>query len=379
MTTDCNEAGTTQRLAAMDWCRGIVMVLMAIDHASEMLNAGRLSGDSAFPFRSEHWAPGMVLDGAQFFTRWITHLCAPTFLFLAGTALAISVERRLSQGDSVETVDKHLLIRGLVILGFELFYLSLGAQHGGPLLQVLYAIGFGLILMIPLRRLGSTSLVALALAWFFLGELATTPLLEPTLLSALFVSPGRDEHWLVLYPVMPWLAMMMLGWAFGRFLLAPQGPQRAQSVLLLCGLAAIALFALVRGLNSYGNMLLLREDLSWTQWLHVSKYPPSLTYACLELGIMALLLSALMKLESALKGPIQQNNPILVFGQTALFFYLIHFIVLGILTVATVGMKGGGLIETYAAALTTLIILYPICRWYRRYKSNHPDGFTQYI
>ena len=146
-------------MAAIDWMRGLVMVLMAIDHASLAFNGGRLGDDSWYAHEA-----GTELPAAQFFTRWITHLCAPTFVFLAGTALALSFERRRLAGARDRDLDRHLFKRALVILAFELLWWSPFS------LQVLFAIAMGLICMIPLRRLSTRTLLIAALSILFLYE-----------------------------------------------------------------------------------------------------------------------------------------------------------------------------------------------------------------
>ena len=163
------------------------MVLMAIDHASQTWNAGRLSADSAYlldPATGEPppGSPARELDVAQFLTRWITHLCAPTFLFLSGTSLAMSLERRRSEGAKEGALDRHLFIRALVILGFE-GLLTLLAGQGVLILQVLCAIGASMLAMIVLRRLPTRGLLALGLAWLAGSELFMTamfPVAAPT-------------------------------------------------------------------------------------------------------------------------------------------------------------------------------------------------------
>ncbi len=176
--------------------------------------------------------------------------------------------------------------------------------------------------------------------------------------------------------------MMMLGWAFGSYLLAlRRRGAPASSAAPRCaaaGVAALALFAVVRGANGYGNMGLLRDDASLIQWLHVAKYPASLAFSALELGLMALALAALLALQSRIPSP-RARNPLLVLGRTALFFYLAHFFVLGAAATA-LGLVGkGGLVHTYAAAAGAVVVLYPACLWYGRYKAAHPEGFAQYI
>lgn len=379
------------RLAAIDWMRGFVMLLMAIDHASEMWNAGRLNADSAYLLDMQTGAPlyvaGSALPAADFITRWITHLCAPTFLFLSGTSLALSVEKRARAGERPGQLDRHLLIRGLVILAFE-GLLSLMAGVGILMLQVLFAIGMSLLAMILLRRLPVAWLVGLALGWFVLGEWITRFLVpigtrDIPVLSLLTLAPSYGKPLLVIYPFVHWLAMMMLGWGFGLYLLAcaaDSGYRSAERLLLRSGLGSLALFVLVRGIDAYGNMGLHRDDGSLLQWLHVSKYPPALAFVCLELGLMALCLAGFMAIERRHARPAWDWNPLLVLGQTALLFYMLHFVLLGASAMAIAhGIKQHGLAETYLAALAVVVVLYPVCVAYRAYKRARPRGFAQYV
>ena len=121
------------RLRALDWLRGIVMVLMAVDHASAIYNAGRVANDNAVMH-----VVGSALPPEQFFTRWITHLCAPAFVLLAGMSIALAGARQRGQEEG-RAFDRHLAIRGLVLVGLDALYMS--ALGGGLLLQVLYALG----------------------------------------------------------------------------------------------------------------------------------------------------------------------------------------------------------------------------------------------
>ena len=382
------------RIAAIDWLRGFVMVVMAVDHASAMFNAERLAIDSSYPvaaFGVAGWEPGTPLPAAQFFTRWITHLCAPTFLFLSGTSLAMSVAGRRRRGVPEGYIDRHLVARGFVLLGFEALWLSgmQGAALGRYVLvlQVLYAIGVALMAMALLRRLPTPWLVALPLLWFAGGEWLTRAVALPgeTVgpLAALLVVPGRIGFAAVAYPLIPWLAMMMLGWAFGVYLLGLRerglGAAHAARRCALAGLASLALFALLRGLDAYGNLGLLRDGPELVQWLHASKYPPSASFAALELGLMALLLAGLMRYEATSPGDPQPLNPFFVLGKTALFFYVLHFPLLGIAAAATGLLGQGGLPHVYAAATAVVVVLYPACLYYGRYKASHPGGLAQYL
>ena len=398
-------APSSHRLAALDWMRGFVMVLMAIDHASQTWNAGRVSADSAYLMNlatgQPAWIPGTELDLAQFLTRWITHLCAPTFLFLSGTSLAMSLERRRAQGASELSLDRHLFIRALVIAGFE-GLLTLLADQGVLILQVLYAISASMLAMIVLRRLPTRALLCLGLVWLAGSEFVLTTLFPPpiaqaaaaasgataaavpSLLARLFLVPGLTAPAYVLYPMTHWLAMMLLGWAFGRHLLERKrddlSRQETEKILLFAGLSGVLVSLFLRRANRYGNMGLLRDDASLVQWLHMSKYPPALVYSLLELGLMALALVLFLRYERRMRGTPWLRNPLLVFGQTALFFYMLHFILLGGSALwITGGMMQRGLFETYLAAGATLFVLYPVCLGFRALKRRYPTSILQYI
>ena len=122
----------SSRVVALDWMRGLVMVLMTVDHASDMFNAGRFVTDASFLYK-----PGTPLPTIQFLVRWMTHLCAPTFVFLAGTSLALSSEKRLKAGESAASIDRSILIRGLMIAALDPLWMSWAFTPGNILLQVL--------------------------------------------------------------------------------------------------------------------------------------------------------------------------------------------------------------------------------------------------
>lgn len=385
-------SGQSTRLLAIDWMRGLVMVLMAVDHASQTWNAGRVSADSAYLIDAATgapaWIPGSELDLAQFLTRFITHLCAPTFLFLSGTSLAISLERRRATGVTEGALDRHLLIRAGVLFALE-GILSLLAGQGVLILQVLWAIGASMLAMIALRRLPTRALLVVGIGWLAGSELVLAAAFPPPAASAslaarLFLVPGLSGAVFVLYPMTHWLAMMLVGWAFGRHLLARReddaGRQQTEKILLFSGLSALLVSLFLRRANGYGNLALLRDDASLVQWLHMSKYPPALVYSLLELGLMALLLVLFFRAERRRATPPQPNGLLLVLGQTALFFYFVHFLVLGGSAFAlTGGLMQRGLAEAWLAAAATVAVLYPVCRGFRTLKRRHPNGILQYF
>ena len=374
-------AAQSGRFPAIDVMRGLVMVLMTVDHASETLNHGRVFTDSII-----FWKAGSPLPAAQFFTRWITHLCAPTFVLLAGAALAIAVENRRAKGDTERAIDRYILSRGALIVAFEVFWMSpVMLDPGRVLFQVLYAIGMSLMCMALLRRLSDRALGALGLLIVLGGEAVVGGLaalhVERTIPAALFFMAGFffDGRFIIAYPVVPWLGIMCLGWVLGRRLVAWRAAgleDRAPRVLATCGIVALLAFLVLRGIDGYGNMLLHRDHGSVVQWLHVSKYPPSITFTTLELGIAALLLAPLFAITRTRPN---FGGPLRLFGQVALFYYLLHIHLLHLVAWIFGVRDKLGLGATYLGAAAVLLVLYPACLWYRGYKSRHPTGMTRFV
>jgi uncharacterized membrane protein len=380
------------RVAALDWLRGFVMAVMAVDHVDMTTNARHAQGDSA------GWHQPAPLSPPDFLTRWCTHLCAPTFVFLAGAGIALAALRARG-ADAARGFDRHLTARGLVLVAIELAFLTRLFRFGDgvPLssllpvfLQVIYAIGVCMMLMVPLRRLPARAQTALALALLLgfeaivdAGRAGGDPLLVKLLAtggtwSAEPVPPGRFVFDVfVLYPAVAWLPAMLLGHAFGQRL-AHGGP--AIATLVRWGLGALAVFLLLRLANGYGNMGLLRRDASPLEWLHCSKYPPSVTFFAMELGLAALLLAALLRADRWLLR-VPRWNPLLVLGQVPLFFYLVHFLLIGALIMAGVlpDERGGSAGASWLGALVVVAVAWPLCAGYRWYKQRWRHAWTRYL
>ncbi len=370
-------AYTGSRLAAIDAMRGIVMVLMALDHASHAFNAGRYVKDAYL------WYPaGAEIPTFQFFVRWVTHLCAPTFLFLAGFVLALSVARRHARGEPDRTIDRDMFLRGLFIMLLDPFWMSFGFGSG-TVFQVLYAIGASFCLMIPLRRIGMRSLVVMGLAILVFGEGLNnlvvgigTDQISGIMATFLITGGPVTKSIYVLYPLLSWLAYMILGWVCAVYILG-KDDFNAVRFFTMAGVFSLIAFLIVRGFNHYGNMLLYRYDHSIPQWLHVSKYPPSLSFAALELGIMFLMLAFLFAWYR--KRKISPANPLQVFGRTPLFFYILHVHLLVLAAKALNLYRAGGLAETGIATLAILGLLYPLCRRHDRFKHAHPKSLLRFL
>lgn len=396
------QARPTQRVAAIDRMRGLVMVFMTIDHADFLFNRDHQFHDSARFYGGD---PFPALD---FLTRWLTHLCAPTFVFLAGVAIAFSVASQRGRGVPEGAVDRHLVARGLFIALLDPLVVStiglMSFFQGRVItLQVLYAIGVSMAAMALLRRLppwlvalGSVGLLVLTevvftamLPGFRTGEAAPAWLSATITFGAHPIGPVRV---MFLYPLLPWLAIMALGLVVGGMVVRAS-PERLARGLFAGGLAALLAFAALRWANGFGNAGLLRTDGSLLQWLHVSKYPPSFTYVLLELGIMAVILSGMVWWEQRTQRAPGRAAPLVVFGRTALFFYVLHLPLLQAMQWGTwrvleasatppavaPGTAPFELGSTYIVTAAALLILYPLCIVYDRYKRAHPDGWTRYL
>ena len=368
----------TTRIAAIDWMRGLVMVLMIIDHASMAFDGTHQPRDSAlYPD-----AMTVALPTGEFLTRWITHICAPTFVFLAGLSLALSTGRRMAKGASAWDIDRSILARGAIIALLDLTVISFGSGYLN--FGVLFSIGVSMMCMAGLRRLPWQALLAIGVAWFAVGEAITGLFWHPpgsaSPLIALTIATDSGAPVVIKYAFVPWLAVMAMGWAFGQHMsrvAAGRARFSTQQVLWVGGALFLVIFAVVRWNAGYGDMFLHRADNSWQQWLHVSKYPPSLTYAALELGLLWIALAWLMRIEPTIG--VRPNGVFLVFGQTAMFFYLAHRLALEI-PATYFGLRGvGDLSTTYIVAAAMLVALYPACRWYRTFKAAHPTSFLKYL
>ena len=355
--------------------RGLVIALMTVDHSGNIFDADHMHGDSA-----TRWVVGSALPVGEFLTRWVTHLCAPVFVLLAGASLALSSEKR--RGEPGQT--RFIITRGLFIAALDPLWMSLGfAQYNRIVFQVLYAIGISMVCMAGLRKLSSRTLVGAAVAIQLLGEFADLwrPVDQPwhAIWGYLFLGGPVFDKAVCAYPLAGWLSIMMLGWVLGRWLLEPRSNVARARSLALLGLALLAIFAVVRGIDGYGNWNLHRDSGDLLQWLHVAKYPASLAYCTLELGIGLCLFALFLWLDEPGK-PRAALGPLSLFGATAFFFYVWHVhLMAGAQAVFQFDVHSAGLAKTWGAAALTLGVLAAPCWFYRRYKTAHPNGWTRYV
>ncbi len=369
------EAPKRDRIRAIDWLRGLVIALMTADHAGTVFDAAHMHGDNA-----ARWVVGSPLPPGEFLTRWVTHLCAPVFVLLAGASLALSTEKR--RGEAGQT--RFIFTRGLLIAALDPVWMSLGfANYARVVFQVLYAIGASLMCMAFLRKCSTRVLLAGALTIQVFGECADAwhPVDQPwhTLWGYLFVGGPLFAKAVCAYPLLPWLSVMMFGWVLGRWLLEPRTRAQRSRTLASLGVALLVVFAVVRGVDGYGNWGLHRDSLDVLQWLHVAKYPPSVSYLTLELGLGLCLFAGFLWLDApGVERPL--FAPLALLGSTAFFYYLLHVhLMAAAQAVLGLDTHSNGLAKTWGASAVTLAVLAGPCWLYRRYKTAHPNGWARYI
>ncbi|MGA8171983.1 MAG: heparan-alpha-glucosaminide N-acetyltransferase domain-containing protein [Methylocystis sp.] len=370
---------TAERLAGIDRLRGLVIVLMALDHVRDFFEVDALRFS---PTDLNH------TYSALFFTRFITHFCAPTFVLLAGVSAflhGVQLQNRAAQ-------TRFLLTRGLWLIALDVFVISpvWPAQFGIIELGTLWAIGCGMIALAGLHWLSSTR-VALAVG----GVIVVAHNLLDSVHASAFGAYG--PFWSLLheqgplplglegkvhYPALPWIGVIAVGYGLGPLFVLPA--ERRARLLQSAGAAAIALFLLLRGLNLYGDPAPWSgqetKTLTVLSFLNVTKYPPSLLYVLVTLGPVLMLLPAMERLDGAV------SRVLTVFGRTPLFFYVAHLYAMVVVYAALMLASGSppenlrvGLAAAYVAWAALVAALFPVCRWFAGVKRRRPYWWVGYL
>lgn len=393
-TLTATPRGRSHRVQSIDLLRGVVMILMALDHVRDYFN------DSAYiydPTDLQRTTP------ALFFTRWITHFCAPIFMLLAGVAAWLYGKK-----NGPRALSFFLLTRGIWLVFIELFIVSLGwtfnIHFTFYILQVIWAFGICMIILSALIRIRPTALLVIALLLIFGHNL-----LDPIQFSGNgFPAVGwallhhfqpffyGNYGFFVGYPILPWLGILIFGYCLGRLYAPDVDAARRKKTLLLLGLSSIAGFLLLRAINVYGDPVpwsTQRDDLySLLSFLNVTKYPPSLLYTLMTLGPAFLFLAFT-------EGPLNAfTSKITVFGRVPFFYYIVHIYALHGLAVLAAMWQGHaasdmitvnnwvtgnpllkgygyGLGVVYAVWIGIVLLLYPICRWFDGYKRSRQSAY----
>jgi len=360
-------AAPTRRRAWVDVFRGLLIAHMALDHASLMFNSGR---------GAEELAAGAapIADNlAQFLTRFTGVPVAPAFFFMAGFMVALTSFGRESRGVAAGEVTRRLLVRGLVLIAVDTVIMGLPrAGMGFYSFMALSCIGVGVIALALLRNVSAKILLAVALAVLFLHPLLEVSSL-PVALRAILYEPVRTGVFRSMYPVIPWVAIMIVGFVAGRRV-ARDGGAPSTGLWTLLALASFALFLVVRLSGGYGNAYDY-ESVASTQFWTFAKYPPDLAFLSFSFGCIFL---ALALLPALMRGTTPRLlRPFEIFGRVPFFFYVVHFYVLG--TAAALLRTRYGLPETYLIWLLLLVAMAWPCAWYYRLKSKRPNFVTRYF
>jgi uncharacterized membrane protein len=360
------------RLFPIDALRGLIIVLMALDHANHFVAQKHSSG--------EYWGGLLPVypDVFAFLARWLTHLAAPGFFFLMGVGMVLFASSRKRLGWSRWTITRHFLLRGALLIALQFLLvnraweLSPGGWGLNAYVGVLYALGGAMMLGSLIWWISPRALLVLTIALLLGTELlAPAPEMwdQPfSLPSRLALVPGGSARLFVNYPILPWMELVTFGLVFGYWLV--DNPQGAYKRTLPLGAAFLLTFLLLRIPDGFGNIR-PREGDTWIDFLNVVKYPPSITFTFLTMGLNLILVGLFARAGERLRHILQ---PLVVFGRVPLFFYLSHlFLYAGIGNLLT--PEGTGLLPMVLYWLLGVVLLYPPCLLYDRFKHNSPPDY----
>ena len=389
----------THRIYSIDILRGAVMIIMALDHVRDYFHQ-TASLDSPTNL--------LTTTPLLFFTRWVTHFCAPTFVFLAGISAYLTGQRKTKKELSV-----FLVKRGLWLIFIEVAIVSLGwtfdPLYHVLILQVIWAIGISMVILglmvwlpVNLKLIGGLLIIGFH-NLLDQGEIERNGhvgILWDLMHHGNFESIQYAPHhiFLLIYAFLPWTGIMLFGYGMGRMFTNHFSAGRRRKILFTTGSVFFLIFFILRSYNHYGDPVhwsLQRTQLfSWLSFINLSKYPPSLDYIALTTGIAMIMLGLLDRLSRNSFAFIQ------VFGRVPFFFYILHIYLIHALAVILFFVQGysekeiapqhvpfyfrpdhfgfnlGGV---YLLWLAVLFILYPFCKWYDNYKSVHKKWWLRYI
>lgn len=386
------------RVDSVDALRGFVMIVMALDHVRDFFHTGAMS------FQPEDLTR---TTAALFLTRWITHICAPVFMFTAGLGAYFWLQR----GRSKQELSRFLWTRGLWLVVLELtvlrFAMTFNLFSGIVLLSVLWALGWsmvalGFLVHLPLRALTVFSIVVIALHNLAdpipASQFGAAAWLWNILHQTGVLNVGGAPV-LTAYPLVPWIAVMSAGFCFGQVM--SLDPGQRQKWMTRMGLGLILAFLVIRGINVYGDPVPWSTEIpgmTVLSFLRCNKYPPSLDFLLMTLGPAILLLSWLDRLQFT------KTNPLIVFGRVPMFYFLGHLFVAHALMIPFAFLRYGSaaflfhplpsmggspdlyppgfgydLWVVYVVWGIVVALLYPLCLWFARLKERRRDWWLSYL
>jgi uncharacterized membrane protein len=391
------EKTPTKRILSIDILRGFVMVLMVLDHVRDFL--------TKINFRATDLTK---TNEFLFLTRWITHLCAPTFIFLAGLSTYLYFKNRLK---TKQELSQYLLTRGIFLIVLELtvihFAWMFDPTFSVNIVGVIWAIGWSMIVLAGLIYLPIHIIATIGILLIFghnlFDHIHADQLGRYGFLWSIFHEPKMftiftNKKFFVGYPLIPWIGVMATGYCLGPIFYLPKN-QRLQFLGKL-GICLILSFLVIRGLNIYGDPVPWSQQrnfsMSILSFINCTKYPPSLLYLLMTLGIAIILLYLFEKIEWRIFKSL--SKPLILFGQVPLFFYVVHLWIVHFMAIFLAlpqyGLKaitlpflsasmpknyGYELPIIYGIWIIIIVILYPICNYFIDYKSKHPTKWLQFF
>lgn len=379
---------TKPRIQSIDLLKGLVMVIMALDHTRDYFHY------SAFMFDPNDLAQTTL---PIFFTRFITNFCAPAFSFLAGLSVFIVGKRKPPAQLSI-----FLIKRGLWLVFVELIIVNFAWKFDihftGVGLQTIWQLGISMVVLAGLIHLPKTIVLIFSVVIIFGHNVLDAIHFEGNYLWAIlherqFFEYTAGHYFGTIYPLLPWVAVMPLGYCLGSLYDAGFDTKKRRKILNVLGTASLAVFFLLIAINKYG------DPLPWVNYgfntktlmgiFKVSKYPPSLLYLLITLGCTFIFLANAEKLKSKVV------NFFCVFGRVPFFYYILHIYLIHILAAFVAyytgfgwqalvmkkfitgvdGLKGYGfnLITVYAIWILVIVLLYPLCKKFDSYKQAHKE------
>lgn len=372
------------RIRSIDFARGFIMIIMALDHVRDLIHVDYAQN----PLDLQNTHPTL------FFTRWITHICAPTFMFLAGASVYLSLKN-----SSIDSTRTFLISRGIWLILIEFTVMTFAiwwdVQFRTLSFIIIGAFGTGFIVLssllkFPAKGVGIAGIIIIA----FHDALSLIPFAEGSVLQKIIapfffpaVLPLNADHFLLIgYPPIPWLGILLAGYGAGLFFEKPEAERR--KLFMRTAYILLALFIALRFVNRYGDRPWMPQSdpfFTFLSFINVTKTPPSLLFVLTTIGIAFLLL----RLGESVRGDIM-----LVYGRVPFFYYIVHFYIIHILMFVITFIQGFSLRDlkfgpfmfgkpdapsgfdltgVYIFWILLVIAMYPLCKWYGNYKSRHPE------
>jgi uncharacterized membrane protein len=359
----------TTRIQSVDALRGLIMIVMALDHTRDFFHS------AAMQFQPEDLAR---TTAAIFFTRWITHFCAPVFMFTAGMGAFFWLQRHTKAQLSAFLAKRGLW---LIVLDLTAVRFAMTWGQGMFIINVLWGLGWAMIALALLIHLPMRALAFLSIAVMALHNLAD-PINLPGIHQIGVFQIGTASI-VIAYTLIPWFAVMSAGFCFGEIF------TKHKSWMPAIGLSLTAAFLILRTINLYGDPV--RWSGGILSFLRCNKYPPSLDFLLMTLGPAILLLSFFDKRQ------FRPFNPLLIFGRVPLFYFLVHLYVIHLLAVLLAWLRYGKLVPVnpqlkifpqgygydlwavYVIWIGIVVIIYPLCLWFANIKQRRHDWWLSYL